>query len=1276
MENIYNHYQISKTLRFGLSKKEKIRKKEFTDEIYENHKELNDLVQISEKRIKSIVSSDNKTQISLSINSVKNCLIGIDTFISTWHEIYKRKDQIALDKDYYKILSKKIGFQGFWIDQRTQKKNPQSRIISLNELEKKDDLGNIRYEYIINYWEENLLTASEKYRVVKDKLKQFEEALKIDRSDNRPNEVEFRKLFLSLVNLVINILQPICLGQILFPKLVKLDNNREDNKKLINFATDHQTKKDLLNEINELKKYFEENGGNVPFCRATLNENTAVKNPKSTDASIDVEIKKLCLENILNKFDSSLLYNNYLENLSVSNKMKFIRDINTDIITRSLLFKYKPIPAIVQKEIAKTLANDNPERESQLSDFLQNIGQAKSPAKDYAELDDKKEFNLEAYPLKVAFDFAWESLAKSIYHSDIDFPKEQCVNLLKNYFGVQEDNIHFVLYAQLLELKSLISTLKFGNPNNEKEFKDKAIKLLSEIDWKNIDNQHKKSIENWLENKKSNEINTATQRIGLYRGRLKNQIRLYDNITKDYKDIAMKMGRTFAEMRDKITGAAELNKVTHYSMIIEDSNNDRYILLQEFVENKTDRIYSKIGRQIGDLKAFSVNSITSGAISKMIRKIKLDVFKNKNDIDRVELSEEEKEKRNIKEWIDFISDKRWDYEFKLNLKNKTFEEIKKEVDSKCYHMNYQYFNKETLEDLVINNNCLLLPIVNKDLSKESKTQKNQFTKDWEGIFANDSTWRLTPEFRVSYRKPTPNYPHSTVGDKRYSRFQIIGNFLLDYTPKNNDYISVREQISGFKDENKQKEDIIEFHNKINGKSENDQINDKLMALSAKFGSTDKKKKTTFSEKPKEKFYVFGIDRGQKELATLCVIDQDKKIIGDFDIYTRYFNPEQKQWEHKHLEKRHILDLSNLRVETTIVIDGKQDSQKVLVDLSEVKVKDKMGNYVKPNKMQIKMQQLAYIRKLQFQMQTNPDYVLQWYSKNQTKELIIENFVDKENGEKGLVSFYGSAIEELNDTLPLFDIMEILSKFKVLKEKEKQGENVKNEIDKLIQLEPVDNLKSGVVSNMIGVIAYLLKKFNYQAYISLEDLSKPFTSKVIGGIAGVEIKLSKDEGRRADVEKYAGLGLYNFFEMQLLNKLQRVQKDSNNILHLVPAFRAQKNYDHIAIGKEKIKNQFGIVFFVDANSTSKMCPICGTTNEKPNNKKYPNAKKSETNLWLERDKKDGKDDIICYVCGFDTRRNYTENPLKYIKSGDDNAAYLISTSGINAYELAKIALENK
>ena len=1290
MEHIKNNYQLSKTLRFGLTQKQKnVKTNSF---IHQSHSCLKELTHISEQRIKANVNQEQTSEMQLSIKSIRKCMVMIEHFIKDWREVYYRSDQIALDKDFYKKMSKKIGFEAFWMEKNkrngTNTKKPQSRIIALSELFKRDDLGKERQEYIVEYWENNLLKSTERYDEVNEKLEQFELALKINRTDNRPNEVELRKMFLSLVNMVREVVEPLCLGQISFPKLDKLADNSK-NEQLRNFATDYQSKSDLLTQISELKKYFEENGGNVPYCRATLNPLTAVKNPKSTDNSILDEIKKLKLDVILRDYQSVALFDNSIRDLTASQKMQLLNQNNEGLIKRGLLFKYKPIPAIVQYEIAKVLSAELNKDEQELRNFLRDIGQVKSPAKDYAELQDKKDFDINHYPLKVAFDFAWESLAKSVYHPDIDFPEEQCKTLLREVFQVDENNENFKFYATLLELRSLLATLEHGKPTDIITIENKVKEILKEIDGCKFGDKgtnYKSAIENWIHNRnkkdfESKNFKTAKQQIGLVRGRQKNLIKKYDEITKSYKDIAMKMGKTFAEMRDKITGASELNKVSHYAMIVEDTNQDRYVLLQEFAENKKDRMYAKSTPQNGDFKAYSVNSVTSSAIAKMIRKIRIDKLqaneRNNNRQQAPELSETQKEARNIKEWKDFIAEKRWNYEFDLKLDNKNFEQIKKEIDSKCFKLETKYMSEEVLVDLVKNQNCLLLPIINQDLAKKIKSESNQFTKDWNAIFAQNTPWRLTPEFRVSYRKPTPNYPKSERGDKRYSRFQMIGHFLCDFIPKTADYISNREMIANFKDDEKQKQTIINFHERLNPKSENEKMN----MLLAKFGN--KNSNQSKETKKEEKFYVFGIDRGQKELATLCVIDQDKKIIGDFNIYTRSFNTQNKQWEHQLLDKRHILDLSNLRVETTIVIDGKPDVRKVLVDLSEVKVKDKNGNYTKTDKMQVKMQQLAYIRKLQFQMQTNPDTVLEWYNKNQTKEAILNNFVDKPNGEKGLVSFYGSAVEELKDTLPIERIEKMLQQFKSLKNEEKEGKNVKAEIDKLIQLEPVDNLKAGVVANMVGVIAHLLKEFNYQVYISLEDLSNPFGSHVIDGTTGTHSKTNKGEGKRADVEKYAGLGLYNFFEMQLLKKLFRIQQDSQNILHLVPAFRAVKNYENIIAGKDKIKNQFGIVFFVDANSTSKMCPVCNSTNstnEKPNREKYPNAKKGTSKdgkkVWVERDKSNGNDNIKCYVCGFDTTKEYEENPLKFIKSGDDNAAYIISAFGIKAYELATSVIDSK
>ena len=1294
MQKIENEYQISKTIRFGLVQKKKMKKEGYTGNLYKSHSELEDLTNYSIEKVENSVLSSTSKKLGSLTDTLKICLNLISDFCGRWIYIYTRIDQISLDKEYYKYLCKKLKIKDLKL---------KKTIISLSQLdsESKDEK---QCRSIINYWKSNIFDIDEKYEIAEEKLEQFRKATDIERTDYKPNEVELRKAFLSLFSAVKDILKPLYNGLIVFSKLETIDTFRPENEKIVEFALDYKQKSDLLAKIEEIEVYFKENGGNVPYCRATLNPKTIIKREKSKSKDITNEIKKLGIDAIIKNNKNNLDFVNKL--YAKKDKRNILKKKDEGLVERGLLFKYIQIPVIIHPIIAKNISKSIGKTEEEIMEFLSDIGRQKSPAKDYADSDYKNSFNLDNYPIKVAFDFAWETLAKSIYHDDANLPIDECKRFLKE-FNITIDDTDFKTYADLLELRNLLATLEYGNPTDKKTFIENSKKLVDEIEKKlSADNDSKKSsadgkgkeerenigekgdenknkdedknkdknkkiILNLLDNgcKKNNaEFDKVKKQIGLYRGTLKNNKKKYKEITEEFKAISMEMGKVFATIRDVVVSDTELNKTSHYAMIIEDSNCDRYVLLQEFTTkiNGTDLIYEKINGHYDDFKAYYVNSITSSLINKILKKedkenVEENGFRNKQELPK-------------EKWKKIIQKNCWDYEFKLNLKDKEVEEIKKEIDCKGYNLVGKYINKDALIDLVKNKGCLLFPIINQDLAKEEKTENNQFTKDWNSIFDKNTYWRLTPEFRISYRKPTPNYPVSDKGDKRYSRFQMIAHFLCDYIPNKLSYISTREQLENYNDDDKWNKAIKTFHDKLAGKSEQEI---EIGALLGHFNNHNDRNKTSKKNKTNEKFYVFGIDRGQNELATLCVIDQDKKIIGDFDIYIRSFNSNTKQWEHKFFEKRHILDLSNLRVETTVVVDGKPKKKKVLVDLSEIKVKDKNGIYSKPDKMQVKMQQLAYIRKLQFQMQTNPDYVLKWYDENNNKNLILANFVDKVNGEKGLVSFYGSAVEELEDTLPLDRIESMLKQFKELKIREKNGEEVKNEIDKLIQLEPVDNLKYGVVANMVGVVAHLLEKFEYNVYISLEDLTHAFSSKIKGGLSGIPIIVGKKDGKRVDVEKHSGLGLYNYFEIQLLKKLSRIQQNSKNIIHLVPSFRAVKNYEGKMDEKGKIKNRFGIVFFVNADSTSKTCPKCGTTPKAPNKKYLNQDSKMHENKWILRDKEDGKDILKCYVCGFNTDNEYYENPLKYIKSGDDSAAYTISAEAAEkAYELATTVIENK
>jgi hypothetical protein len=433
----------------------------------------------------------------------------------------------------------------------------------------------------------------------------------------------------------------------------------------------------------------------------------------------------------------------------------------------------------------------------------------------------------------------------------------------------------------------------------------------------------------------------------------------------------------------------------------------------------------------------------------------------------------------------------------------SYEAIERELEIKAYLLKVSHISVATVHKLVEEKNCFLLPFVNQDITSAKRELKNQFSKDWDMLFENGNDYRLHPEFKMVYRQPTPDYPEN----KRYSRFQLIAHLLCEIIPRSGEYISHKEQVQIFNDKNEQKKRVDAFNLNL---------------------------------KPSGRYYVLGIDRGLKQLATLCVLNKDGQIQGDFEIFTRAFDKVKREWKHTLLEKRAILDLSNLRVETTV------DGIKVLVDLASIIVKDENGDYTRDNQQKIKLKQLAYIRKLQFQMQHNPDKVL-----NFIKNYTIPQAIGEKIGE--LITPYKEG-QHYKD-LPIEKICDMLQQFSQFTEE--KNEKAKKD---LIELESADDLKTGVVANMVGVVAFLLEKYHYNAFISLENLCRAF-GFAINGMNG-ELLASTAVDKTVDFKNQenlvlAGLGTYHYFEMQLLKKLFRIQTGTD-LTHLVPAFRSVDN----------------------------------------------------------------------------------------------------------------------
>lgn len=1253
-----NKYQITKTIRFGLTVKKIVNGQKRKNP---SHTILEELVNISEEKIKANAKQDIKHSETTMLNIAADCSLQMHEYLKKWEVVFMRTDQISLTKEFYRIMSRKGRFDGFWYEEKLIKKTgekvlekmPKAQSIKISTLTSVYE-GKKRKEYIVNYWNDNIKTAKRISIEFTEILQKYQTAIKQnDKAHQKPYQVDFRKMLLSLCNVVNETLIPLINGSIVFADIEKLsDEHRNDVLKDFSSKEGREERQSLFEKINEVKAYFECNGGYVPFGRVTLNQHTESQKPQIFNDDIKNIISKLQIAELVkileNKSDDeirnyfsqqshfqklqSLLYEkNKLGKGNNSKFEQFLIDSKKPIIQTVQLFKCKAVPASVRFALAEYLFKSHKIEKDNTLRIFSLIGEPVSPAYDYSKLSDAEKglFSLERYPIKLSFDYAWENVAREMKKPGVRFPKEDCLNFLKEKFQVDTAHSGLKLYSELLYIKDCLSTLE--HENNEPNDKEKFIKAIEEA-LNNIDNiqitlNYKKHIINWI-NKSEKEqkdlkakndsdfINfcNAKQKIGFVRGSQKNEIEIYNDFTQLYKDLASLYGKNFAELREKFREEYQLNKVKFAAIIIEDQNGDKYSLLQNLEKKKSvEDLYKD--RKDGELTTFKVKSLTSKTLIKLIKNPK--GYKKFHTsalfCDFKKVKQNWKEYQKDPKFIDYVKDcltnstlsreQNWQ-EFGWDFTHcNDYLQIEKEIDQKAHILESGRISIAEIQEMINSGDYLLLPIVNQDITSKTRQTKNQFSKDWEMIFDTDlKEYRLHPEFSIVYRQATPDYPKT--GEKRYSHFQMIANMQCEIVPQRS-YISKKEQIRTFNNKEEQVAEVKEFNRTLNINNE---------------------------------FYIIGIDRGIKQLATLCVLNHKGEVHDGFSIFTREFDTKKKQWIHQEKREESILDLSNLRVEKTV------NGVSVLVDLSTIITKDEKGEYTKTNKQTIKLKQLSYIRKLQYKMQYDETSVISFFEKYTTNDEIKDNM-------SKLILPYKEG-ERYSD-LPYDEMKSLYKRFKSCID---SNDNVAK--TELIELDAAEGLKTGVVANMIGVIAYLIKDvFKYKVVVSLENLCNAFYP-AIDGLSGDRIQSTRENPDITYMEQenkvLAGVGTYRYFEMQLLKKLFRMQQEAN-ILNLVPAFRSVDNYEKIVRSdkntdeSELVVYPFGIVRFVDPSYTSHKCPNPSCNGQ---------------------GKKDiiRKDNVItCKKCGYSSSNEYSHQPLKYIKNGDDNGAYHIAQKALRYQE---------
>ena len=1240
LESFKNLYEVRKTVRFWLNQPRK------KSDINKTHWLLKDLVEISFEREKKLINNENNHVLidteKVLIEELQQYVNGLEIQLKNWKWIYQRYDLIAINKDYYKILARKAKFDAMWeitkFDKKSNKyikvKQPQASQISLSSLK----IWN-RSDSIIQYWWEIIEKTDYLLNIFKPKLEQYERAIKDANSTHiKPDSIDFRKAFLQLLKLTKEFLQPLSDRSIIFEFSKKKIS--KEIEKISEFAWEKNNTKiyNVLKSWEELRQYFEANWSQVPYWRVSLNYYTAVQKPNNFDQEIKKAIDDLWIINFLKKSDSQII--DYLHQGS-KQKIKLLLTSKSPYPIELLqLFKVKPIPFSVKYNLAKFIEK-NYKNEINLSyeeilDKLNLLWRAIDTANDFKNSNNQNNFSLDEYPVKLAFDYAWENTARSLKR-DIPFPKEVCKQFLKDNFDVDVDNADFKLYANLLLIADNLATIEYNNPNNEVELINEikqAFECMSFSFEKKVYEWHKKAILELLDKEKSQRdyytILKAKQELWLLRWWLKNKIKKYRDLTQrliDKKDfhvwIASFLGKTFATIRDWLKEENELNKISHYGVILEDKNQDKYLLISQLDGKDTrEKISQKLGN--GDIKVYQVNSFTSKALNKFIKnswsedakKFHWDFRYKHKEVSKYDeqgkwIWYQENFLSHIKKCLidsDISREQNWKA-FGWNFVGcNTYEEIEKEIDSKWYQLTENFISMRNLESLVKDEGCLLFPIINQDISSQKQENKNIFTLDFEKVF-EWREYRIHPEFSIFYRKPMEEHKKENRSwiINRFWRLQLLANLDIEFIPRNSSFKTKKEQNRIAIDQNKQNQLVQEFNQ--------EKVNTYFEGL--------------------DNYYIFGIDRWIKQLATLCITNKNW-VIQDFDIYTKHFNSESKKWEYKFHRKDWILDLTNLKIESD------RSWNKYIVDISLFQAKDEDWNPTGTNKQNIQLKQLAYIRKLQYQMSANEEWVVRFLEKYKNKEKREQNMEELITPYKEWKNFAD---------LPMDIFQEMFENYYRLKTDQNLSESEKKNLMKITtELDASESLKKWVVANMIGVVVHLMKKYNYKVKIAMEDLSNAwlFSKDWLSW----DVVLNTKNDKTMDLKKQDNLALawvwtYHFFEMQLLKKLFKISTEKW-VLHLVPSFGSVKNYiETMKIKGKYVYKQFGVVCFVNPRNTSKKCPVCWK--------------------WWKKYISRIDNVVTCKNCWFGTSsdnsiliNNYKKQwkNLHFIKNGDDNAAYNI------------------
>ncbi len=547
----------------------------------------------------------------------------------------------------------------------------------------------------------------------------------------------------------------------------------------------------------------------------------------------------------------------------------------------------------------------------------------------------------------------------------------------------------------------------------------------------------------------------------------------------------------------------------------------------------------------------------------------------------------------------------------------TLDDFEKTLEKTCYHVKKIRLGRREKEKFLNKYDVIVLKITSYDL--EDRNRNIHQTPESENKYHTDlwhSFWQNLDQVDKNQNQEVKGFP---LGELRLNPEVRIRYHKVDENLK--EYFKKKNFPEKFKHRRFQDQLTVSLTLALNaGKkyeelafSKPEDLLKKIKNFNKEFNA-DKNFKTAWK---------YGIDRGNNELATLCLVrfnqDQGADAIGnnkkpDFasiecyklknynhsETYTdskgekssrkavknpSYFIHDKSLFE---ISRTSCLDLTTAKViKGYIVTNGDVMTYLKLKKVSakrrlyELYGKGKINEWAKLEWSEYEYKDGEVLKK-----NHHPDEVFLNLKKIKTDEN-----TDGKPFEKTIYEY----CKEYESVLSKEKIKKDLSRY--LTELKSENESHTPDVSK------INHIRDAITANMVGVIVHLQKQKNYSGFIVLEDLGEEQMNRHF---------FNSNENISSRLEQ----ALYNKFQA-----LGWVPPHIKDIFQLRKSFGEQQKKNNKK-SNQFIKSQFGNIVFVDEEKTSKNCPHCGKT-------LGLNSKKLNDDLKFRQRR------FVCQSCGFDT-----------------------------------------